>query len=157
MKKRKKLSEYLVLRKRALELHETGKTQAEIASAMGTSQSTISEWIRSYKEKGISSFDYSNVGGSKRRLPKEKQAELVELLIKGAVSNGYDGELWTRARVQHLIKLRYKISYSLSAVGNLLADLGFTVQRPDKRSYKQDPEKVKYWKEEHLPNLKKKP
>ena len=156
MKKRKKLSEYLVLRKRAIELHEDNKKQTEIASALGTSQSTISEWIREYKKHGESSFDYSKVGGSKRRMPKKDQLELVELLNQGAVANGYDGDLWTRGRVQHLIKDRFKISYGLTAVGDLLRDLGFTVQKPDKRSYKQDPEKVRYWKEEHLQNLKKK-
>jgi len=157
MKKRKKLSEYLVLRKRAIELHKDNKKQTEIASALGTSQSTISEWIREYKKRGAASFDYSKVGGSKRRLAEIDQLKLVDLLNQGAAANGYDGDLWTRRRVQHLIKEQFKISYGLTAVGDLLRDLGFTVQKPDKRSYKQDPEKVRYWKEEHLPKLKKKP
>lgn len=157
MKQRNKLSEYLVLRKRAIELYKSNKKQLEIASALGTSQSTISEWIKEYKKRGEASFDYSKVGGSKRRISKEHQLELIKLLNEGAVSNGYDGDIWTRKRVQHLIKEKYKIAYSLTAVGDLLRDLGFTVQKPDKRSYKQDPDKVKYWKEERLPSLKKKP
>ena len=156
MKRRNKLSEYLVLRKRAIELHTINKTQVEIASYLGVSQSTISEWIKEYKKKGISSFDYSNVGGSVRRISKKDQLNLIEILNKGALANGFDGDIWTRKRVQHIIKEQYKIDYGLTAVGDLLRDLGFTVQKPDKRSYKQDPEKVKYWKEIHLPSLKKK-
>jgi transposase len=132
------------------------KKQSEIAEAMGVSQSSVSNWIKNYKEKGASSLVYPKVGGSTRRISVEDQVELVKLLNKGAVQNGYDGDLWTRPRVQHLIKERFGIGYSVRAVGDLLADLGYTVQKPGKRSYKQDPEQVRQWREERLPALKKK-
>ena len=157
MAKRKRLSAYLVLRKRAIELREEGKTQQEISSALGVSQAAVSGWIKSYKKEGALSFDYSKVGGSVRRISEKDQKALVRLLEEGAVSSGYDGEIWTRPRVKNLIEREFGIVYGLTAIGDLLRDLGFTVQKPDKRSYKQDPEKVRKWKEEELPALKKKP
>lgn len=156
MKKNSQLSEYVVFRKRAIELWQDTKKQNEIAEALGVAQSTVSGWINQYKENGEASLAYPKMGGSTRRIPIEQQQQLVELLSKGAVENGYDGELWTRPRVQHLIKERFNIDYSVRAVGDLLRDLGYSLQKPAKRSYKQDPEKVRQWREERLPALKKK-
>lgn len=157
MKKRKKLSEYKVLRKRAIELWRLSKDQKYISDSLGVAQSTVSNWISAYREKGESSIDYSKVGGSVRRISKLQQERLIELLEEGAVSCGYEGEIWTRPRVRDLIERVFGIKYGLTTVGDLLRDLGYTVQKPSKSSYKQDAEKVRKWKEEELPALKKKP
>ena len=156
MKKRKKLTDYLVLRKRAIELHQSSYKQKYISESLGVNQSTVSGWIKSFQAKGEVPTDYSSVGGSKRKLSETDQKRLVELLLQGALANGYDGEIWTRKRVIDLIQKQFNVKYALTSVGNLLRDLGFTVQKPDKRSYKQDPEKVKMWIEKELPALKKK-
>lgn len=156
MKKKSRLYEYVVLRKRGIALWQNGKKQAEIAEALGVGQSTVSGWISQYKEKGEVSLAYPKMGGSIRRITIEQQQQLIKLINKGAVANGYDGELWTRPRVQHLIEKQFAITYSVRAVGDLLHDLGYSLQKPEKRSYKQDPEKVRQWLEERLPALKKK-
>jgi transposase len=157
MAKRKQLSDYLVMRKRAIELHKCNKKQGYISAALGVGQSTVSGWIQSYRTMGEESFNYDKVGGSKRKLSENHQKKLVEMLTRGAVSCGYEGDIWTRGRVIDLIEKQFQIKYALTTVGELLKALGFTVQKPDKRSYKQDPEKVKQWQEVELPQLKKKP
>ncbi len=155
MKKGSKLSDYLVLRKRAIALWKGNRKQAEIAEVLGVGQGCVSGWIKQYKEKGDSSLEYPKIGGSTRRITVGQQKRLVQLLNNGAVENGYAGDLWTRGRVQDLIEKEFGIGYSIRAVGDLLRDLGYTVQKPARRSYRQDPEKVRQWREERLPALKK--
>ena len=157
MRKRKTISEYKVFRKRAIELHKEGKKQLEITAALGVSQSTVSGWINAYKETGTFHHDYSGIGGSKRRISPEQQTELATMLLQGAMAHGYDNDLWTRKRVGQLIEAKYGVRYGLTAVGDLLKVLGFSLQKPAKRSYKQDAQKVQEWKEERLPALKKRP
>ena len=157
MKKNSNLSDYVVLRRRGIELHKIGKKQQFIADVLGVSIGAVNGWIKQYGEKGEASLAYPKTGGSQRRINEKQQQELIDYLNLGAVANGYDGDLWNRPRVQHLIKEKFGIVYSIRAVGNLLKDLGYTVQKPEKRSYKQDPEKVSEWIKKRLPALKKKP
>ena len=155
MRKRKTISEYKVFRKRAIELYQEGKTQLEIAAALGVSQSAVSGWISAYKETGSSHHDYAGIGGSKRRITPEQQSELVDMLLQGAIAHGYESDLWTRKRVGQVIEKSFGIQYGLTAIGDLLKVLGFSLQKPVRKSYKQDAQKVKAWKEERLPALKK--
>ena len=155
MKKGTKLRDNLVLRRRAIELHKLGKKQQFIADVLGVDQSTVSKWVRAYKALGAESLKYPKIGGSKRKINPEQEQELVGFLNEGAESHGFEGDFWTRARVRDLIENKFGIVYKERAVGNILKALGFTVQKPGKKTYKQDPEKVKEWKEKTLPSLKK--
>ena len=157
MHKGTKLDEYMVFRRRTIELHKAGKTQGYIVEALGVSQPSVSKWISAYKSKGDAFFDRPKVGGSKRLLTAPQLEELVRLLDKGAEYNGFEGNLWTRKRVQSLIKAKFDVEYKIRSISDLLRDLGYTLQKPDRRSYRQDPEKVKKWVEETLPALKKSP
>jgi transposase len=45
--------------------------------------------------------------------------------------------------------------YEVSTIGLLLKQLGFTLQKPTRRDYRQNPQRVVQWQEEILPELKK--
>ena len=65
--------------------------------------------------------------------------------------------LWTRGLIQELIFRQFGVRLSLVSVGNVLANLGLSPQRPLYRSYEQDPEKVRKWKEETFPQIRARP
>ncbi len=155
MYKDTKLDDYMVLRRRTIELHQAGRTQKFIVEALGVSQPSVSRWIKAFKEKGEAFFERPKVGGSRRFLSPDQQAELLDLLDKGAEANGFEGNLWTRARVKELIQREFNVDYQVRSLSDLLRDLGYTLQKPDRRSYRQDPQKVKEWREVTLPALKK--
>jgi transposase len=157
MKGTKNLDAIMVLRRRAIELYQLGKSQSFIVEATGLRQPTISRYIKAYKERGGSSLERPKIGGSKRMLSAAQLEELVVLLEAGSEANGYEDNLWTRNRVRQLIEDKFNVVYKVRSVGDLLRDLGFTLQTPDRRSYRQDPELVKQWTEVNLPALKKKP
>jgi len=150
-----KLNDYMVLRRRAIELFENGKPQKYIVEALGVSQPSVSRWISSYRELGPAFFERPKVGGSRRFLTPQQMEELLSLLDAGAEASGFKGNLWDRKRVKALIEKEFGITYKIRSISDLLKDLGYTLQPPDRRSYRQDPEKVREWQEEKLPALKK--
>jgi len=62
--------------------------------------------------------------------------------------------MWTRENIRDLIKQKYGITMPLSTLGYYLERWGFSVQRPSKRAYKQDEQKVADWVEEEFPGIK---
>jgi transposase len=55
--------------------------------------------------------------------------------------------------VANLIRRQFGLKLSLTSVGRLLGQLGFTCQKPLYRAYQRDPEQVKRWKEEVFPRI----
>jgi transposase len=94
--------------------------------------------------------------GAKCRLSDENLKELPILLSKGAVFHGFDGAYWTHARVGHVIKEHFQVSYEDRQVGRILEKINWTRQKPQKKEAKQDLAKVEKWQTEELPALKKK-
>jgi len=156
MKKNSKLDDYMVFRRRAIELYKQGKTQRYIAEALGVGQASVSRWIKEFKVKGEASLKRPKMGGSKRRLTPAQLKQLTVMLDEGAEQHGFRGNLWTRARVKELIKRHFGVEYKLRTMSDLLRDLGYTIQKPDRCSYRQNPKEVQRWREETLPALKKK-
>ena len=58
---------------------------------------------------------------------------------------GLDFGLWTRAVVAELIERKFGIRLGLTAVGELLAKLNLTPQKPLQRAYQRDPEAIERW------------
>ncbi|MFD2935464.1 helix-turn-helix domain-containing protein [Spirosoma flavum] len=85
----------------------------------------------------------------------EQLTQLVEELNKGAEYHGFPGHIWTRPRVNEVIKRLFGVSYDPSQVGRLLKKVGWTRQKPQPNARQQDPQRVKQWREERLPELKK--
>ncbi len=63
--------------------------------------------------------------------------------------------LWTREAVRELIKKLFGVNYSLNMLGVLLADWGFTPQKPVVRSLERDNEAISKWLEVDYPKIKK--
>ena len=66
---------------------------------------------------------------------------------------GLDFELWTRSIVASLIEQKFGIQPGQTAVGELLAKLGLTPQKPLQRAYQRDPEAVERWRRETFPTV----
>ncbi|SDM77985.1 Transposase [Catalinimonas alkaloidigena] len=157
MKKGKNLDTILVLRRRAIELHLLGKPVSFIVEATGLSQPSVSRYLKAYRARGEASLQRPKLGGSQRKLSPSQLEQLVTYLDEGAQAHGFEGNLWSRGRVQQLITTKFGVHYQVRSVGDLLHHLGYSRQKPDRRSYLQDPAKLKQWREHDLPALKKSP
>ena len=66
---------------------------------------------------------------------------------------GLDFGLWTRSLVAELIERKFAIRLGVTAVGELLAKLGLTPQKPLQRAYQRDPEAIEAWRRERYPAI----
>lgn len=85
----------------------------------------------------------------------DQLTELVTELQKGPEQYGFQGAIWTRTRVNAVIKKLFGISYDPSQVGRILKKVGWSRQKPQPKARQQNKEAVNQWRTERLPELKK--
>src|SRR5881296_3156319 len=135
---------------------EDGEPPSEVMKSLGLCRTSIYPWLRKFEDKGWEALAEKIAQGPEPKL-NEKQRQQVKRWIIGKDPRQYglDFGLWSRRIVQTLIAKRMKIDLGLTAVGRLLASLDITPQKPLRRAYERDPEKVSDWLEKRYPKLKK--
>ncbi|MGV3556904.1 helix-turn-helix domain-containing protein [Larkinella arboricola] len=99
-----KQTEYEVLRQRCAALAQQGWKQVAIAQALGLTQGWVSRTLTKYRQQGQDALAWRKPAGATARLTKEQLTQLVEELNKGAEYHGFPGQIWTRPRVNQVIK-----------------------------------------------------
>lgn len=152
-----KQTEYEVLRRRCVALHQQGWKQVTIAQALGLTQGWVSRTLSKFHQQGQDALAWRKPPGASARLTDEQLGQLVQELNKGAEHHGFPGHIWTRPRVNEVIKRLFGVSYDPSQIGRLLKKVAWTRQKPQAKARQQDPQCVQQWREERLPELKKSP
>lgn len=144
-------------RRRAVRLLGKGWKADDVAEAVGASRSAVYAWKKAAGKRGESSraLRAKPQHVPKCRLSGPQRARLKRLLKAGPREAGFPTDLWTLPRVAQLIEREFGVSYHSTHVGRLLKALGFSRQKPQRRSKEQDPQAVKAWREEKWPAIKK--
>jgi len=134
---------------------EDGEAPGDVMKSLGFSRTAIYPWLRRFEEDGLDALVERIAQGPEPKL-SEKQRQQVRrwILGKDPRQYGLDYGLWSRRIVQTLIKQKMAIDLGLTAVGRLLASLDITPQKPLRRAYERDPQKVAEWLKERYPKLK---
>ncbi len=115
------------------------------------------QWLNRYKADGIEGLKYQKIPGKQPPLSKAQKQKIFDIVTsKNPLQLKFAFALWTRAMVKDLILDRFAVSLSEVSVGRLLHELGLTPQRPLRRAYQQNPERVAYWLQEEYPAIQKK-
>jgi transposase len=80
---------------------------------------------------------------------------LEQALKRGAYAHGYTGDYWTLDRVAQLIWQLFQVRYHSSGVWHVLRRLGWSCQRPQRRSLGRDEAEVAHWRRYVWPQIKK--
>ncbi|GAB3514250.1 winged helix-turn-helix domain-containing protein [Spirosoma knui] len=150
-----KHSDYEVLRRRCVELDQAGWKQGSIAQALGLTQGWVSQTLKKYRQQGVTALQWRKPTGAPTRLTTDQLQQLVDELNKGAVHHGFAGAIWTRPRVNEIIRKLFGVSYDPSQVGRLLKKMGWTRQKPQAKARQQDSLAVAQWRDDRLHELKK--
>lgn len=154
---RKTDSSFEARRFRAWELKQQGWKQSAIAQALGVTAAAVSQWLKRAREEGVEGLRRRAGKGPTPRLGVTQRAQLPALLAQGAESYGFRGALWTRARVAEVIRREFGVTYDPTHVGRILRACGWSLQKPARRSRQRDEQAIRAWKEEHWPEVEKKP
>jgi transposase len=145
------------LRNQIIRLRRQGRTNREIAQVVGVSEPHASSMWHKYQKGGITAVRVKIRGrriGEKKTLSDEQEREIQRLVIdKMPDQLKLPFALWTREAIRQLIQQRVGIVMPIRTVGEYLKRWGFTVRKPIKRAYEQNPEEVRRWLQEQYPAI----
>lgn len=147
-------------RRNAMALLDSGLSLNEVARRVGCDASSVMRWRdrRDRRDKhGEQGLRPAPVPGRPAKLSARQKKRLVSILLKGAMANGYKTELWTTARIAEVIELHFGITYHRDHIGRLMASLGWSHQKPEKRALQRDEKAIEEWKLKEWPRIKKTP
>jgi transposase len=142
---------------RALDLHDEGWTQMEIAEALGVTKMAVSKWLKVVREQGAQALQARPHLGAVAKLTRLELEAIPELLAIDAESYGFRGKVWTCERVAQVIKWAFGVSYHQAHVSRLLKDLDWTPQKPRTPATQRAAKEITRWRREVWPRLKKRP
>lgn len=144
-------------RQEAIALLNQGWDPQEVVNRLGVSRRSVDRWRQAVREGGVKALAAVPHPGRASFLSVKQQADLIERLIAGAQSEGFDTDLWTCPRVKALIERRYSVAYHVDHIPRLLRTLGFTPQKPQRRAIERDEAAIQQWVRKDWSRIKKRP
>lgn len=142
------------IRLMAIERVREGEHPADVIASYGFNRTTIYKWINAAEEAGDEALRSTTATGRPRTLtPAQEQQVFRWVNGRDPRQYGLDFGLWTRAVVAELIEQKFGVKLGLTAIGELLAKLGLTPQKPLQRAYQRDPEAIEKWQRERYPAI----
>jgi transposase len=129
---------------------------AQIAAALEVDDQTVRHWRRLYSKGGREALKMNSHPGRPPLLSDADRAKLAALLLNTPAECGFDKYLWTTQLVADLIEREFGVKYHHDHVGVILGAMGFTHQKPARRSRERDEQKIQVWRQEVWPALLKK-
>jgi len=142
-------------RRKAVALLDQDCSPQEVAKRLGVSLRSVFRWRKAVADGGAAALAAVPHPGRASFLSEDQQEDLVERLVEGAQSQGFDSDLWTCPRVKLLIERLYGVSYHVDHVARLLRGLGFTPQKPTRRALERDEQAIETWIRKDWPRIKK--
>ncbi len=146
------------IRLMAAERVREGECPSSVIASFGFNRTTIYKWVKAASKPGVglTALRSRPATGRPRSLtPRQEQQVFRWINGKDPRQYGLDFGLWTRSVVASLIDRKFDIRLGLTAVGELLAKLGLTPQKPLQRAYQRDPEAIEKWRRETFPDIAK--
>ena len=143
------------IRIRAVERVQAGESPEVVIKALGFSRSCIYTWLALYRSGGWGALKARVLRGRPMKIVPAQMKWLYETVTgKSPLQFRFEFALWTREMIQMLLREEFSLKLSLTSVGRLLRQLGLSCQRPLFRATEQDPERVRRWREEEFPVIR---
>lgn len=145
------------IRLRAVQAIVGGMKQVEAVGVFGVSRAAIGKWMARYRQGGLKALRARARGRPKGQgLLKGWQAAQIVRTITDRTPDQVKlpFALWTREAVAALVEQRFGVRVSLTLVGRWLRRWGFTPQKPVRRAWEQNPQRVRYWLRVRYPRVR---
>lgn len=149
-------AEFLEKRRReAVRRIKTGESFRAVASVMRASLSSVVRWCQAHRKKGTLGLNSRPTPGRPSRLSAPQKRRLEKVLARGPLKAGYSTDLWTLKRVGEIVRNEFDVSYTLPNLWHVMAGLGWSCQKPEKRARDRDEAAIRHWKRYRWPHIKK--
>lgn len=136
---------------------EQGYGDAALARTLNTTPTSVWRWRKAYQRSGPKALTAKPVPGRPARLTPQQRRSLTNRLVKGAPAHGFATDLWTCPRIAQMIEECYGVRYHVDHIPRLMANLGFSCPKPERRAVERDEEAIRRWVWEDWPRIKKRP
>src|ERR1700678_395524 len=144
------------IRLMAVERARGGERPSSVVASYGFNRTTIYRWLNAAAKPGVGlrALRARPATGRPRSLTPQQEQQVFRS-INGCDPRQYglDFALWTRSLVAALIERKFGIRLGVTAVGELLAKLRLTPQKPLQRAYQRDPAAIEAWQRERYPAI----
>lgn len=141
-------------RLRAVMRVQAGESPEELYEELGISRVTLYQWLAAYRNGGMKGLGAKYSPGRPKTLSAKQLRWLYRIIAtKNPLQLRFTFALWTRKMIQELIRRELKVRLSLASVGRLLAQLGFSCQKPLRRAFEQNPTLVEKWMKRDYPSI----
>ena len=144
-------------RRRAVRLLQAGNTLSTVARTVGAAVSAVWQWRETFRRKGDKGLAARPAPGRPRKLTSRQRQRLPKLLAVGAQAYGYRNDLWTTRRIAAVIERELGVDYHPAHVSRILADLGWSCQKPERRALERNEAAIEHWRRHRWVEIKKKP
>ena len=144
------------IRLMAVERVLDGERPSSVVTSYGFNRTTIYRWLGAAATPGMGQRALRSrpATGRPRSLTPHQERQVFRWINgRDPRQYGLDFGLWTRSLVAELIERKFVIRLGVTAVGELLAKLGLTPQKPLQRAYQRDPEAIEAWRRERYPAI----
>ncbi|MFM8453487.1 MAG: IS630 family transposase [Gammaproteobacteria bacterium] len=125
----------------------------QIAIMLQVSVQAIRDWVKGYLSDGLKRLKGAKSPGRPSKLTKAQKKELTQLITKGPSACGFPGACWRTPMIQHLIKEKFGVFYSVIYLSGLLKSMGFSFQKAAFVASKRDKEKRAEWLQTTWPEI----
>lgn len=136
-------------------MFQKGVPQAEVARTLNVTTAAVNYWHIAWGKKGITGLKSKGKTGFASQLTPEAKKKLKTAILEGAGKHGYDTDLWTLPRIAAVMKKVSGVSFGHTWTWQIVLSLGFTCQKPERRSRERDERVIREWREKIFPRLKK--
>jgi transposase len=140
----------------AVERVREGEAAPAVIATYGFNRTTIYKWLAAASKPGVGlgALKSRPAPGRPRRLTPRQERQVFRWINgKDPRQYGLDFGLWTRSVVAELIERKFGIDLGLTAIGELLARLNLTPQKPLQRAYQRDPQAIERWQRVSYPAI----
>jgi transposase len=132
-------------RLRAVLLALEGEEAVAIAKTLSRSRRSVQDWVYAYRDGGIDQLKPKPRPGRPTKLPRDREAELMQRLDAGPRVS--DGVCTLRGKdVVAILEREFGVKYSLDGAYDLLERLGYSCLTPRPLHEKSDPAAIANFK-----------
>ena len=139
-----------------MRLLDGGVTLSAVARMVGAAVSAVWQWRETLRRRGPEGLAAKPASGRPRKLTSRQRQRVPRLLRAGARAYGFSNDLWTTRRIATVLEQKLGVTYHPAHVSRLLADLGWTYQKPERRAIERDEAMIAHWKRYSLGRQSKK-
>ena len=138
-------------RKLILQWNEKGKTQSEIAQLLSCNQSSVSRFLRKYRQKGI--VENLPRSGRPTKLTKKTLSKLKKKILNKIQDANEEFCSMNTKQIKKIIHQDVGELYSLRHVERIMHKMGFSLITPRPQHLRHDQNKVDKFRDEFKKNL----